>query len=64
MINRGALVWVRADLRQRWRGVVFLVLLAGIGFGIVLAALVEPGGRTRRSTGRSKSAASPTPSSS
>ena len=39
MINRGALVWVRADLRQRWRGVVFLVLLAGIGFGIVLAAL-------------------------
>ena len=39
MINRGARVWVRADLRQRWRGVVFLALLAGIGFGIVLAAL-------------------------
>jgi ABC-type lipoprotein release transport system permease subunit len=39
MINRGALLWMRADLRQRWRGVVFLALLAGIGFGIVLAAL-------------------------
>ena len=39
MINGGALLWVRADLRHRWRGIVFLALLAGIGFGIVLAAL-------------------------
>jgi hypothetical protein len=36
MVNRGALLWAGADLRRRWRGALFLALLAGLGAGVVL----------------------------
>jgi putative ABC transport system permease protein len=39
-VNRGALLWAGADLRRRWRGALFLALLAGLGAGVVLAAVV------------------------
>ena len=39
-MNRGAMLWTRSDLRRRWRGALFLALLAGLGAGVVLAAVV------------------------
>ena len=39
-MNRGVMLWTRSDLRRRWRGALFLALLAGLGAGVVLAAVV------------------------
>ncbi len=38
ILDRGALLWARSDLRRGWRGAVFVAVLAGLGAAVVLAA--------------------------